>query len=161
MKNKDLKSFLGHASDKAVDWIESMLKYNPKSRPTIVEILDHPFFNDQPDKIFASPKIFDEDAFDSLKIGKDGIKISKNQKFSDMYHDKLRPTHNLSFMTNNIDENYQQNINKYQKVKDAIDQQLDDIKRDLFIDSALLQNERSKLQENKHSPQTKLKLLNK
>ena len=93
MKNKDLKSFLGHASDKAVDWIESMLKYNPKSRPTIVEILDHPFFNDQPDKIFASPKIFDEDAFDSLKIGKDGIKISKNQKFSDLNYESVLVCH--------------------------------------------------------------------
>ncbi|KAG9391095.1 hypothetical protein J8273_7369 [Carpediemonas membranifera] len=40
----DMKRVLGGASDDAVDLIEKMLSFNPLSRPTAAQALQHPFF---------------------------------------------------------------------------------------------------------------------
>ena len=81
-EKQDLKNILKYASDDAIDWIEMMLNYNPKMRPSVSQILMHPFFEESQFH-FNQPKInVDDDTFDWLKIGDNGIQISKNQKFT-------------------------------------------------------------------------------
>lgn len=77
-----------------------MLKYNPKSRPSIVEVLDHPFFTCSQESEITSPKRFNVDTFDSLKLEKDGIKISKNQVFRSEIRNHIRPAINNSNIYN-------------------------------------------------------------
>lgn len=92
-EKQDLGSILKTASAEALDCIEWMLQYNPKMRPSVSQVLTHPFFTTKSaDPEFS--ELRDKDTFDSLKVGTDGIKVKRNQKFGGD-REIIRPLRNI------------------------------------------------------------------
>mmetsp|Transcript_3731 Transcript_3731/g.4342 ORF Transcript_3731/g.4342 Transcript_3731/m.4342 type:complete len:207 (+) Transcript_3731:464-1084(+) len=129
-----------------------MLKYNPKERPSASQLILHPFFSAKLKETTSSNQELHQDAFDSLKIGDNGIKIRKNQIFQGLHQNN--PTKSLMEIQNELlekgilkakkDGMKNSEISHYPSMPHQSEEtKYNDIDINQFKDSALLANERS------------------